>query len=495
MKGKRATTLIWIALLAACTAVFILFQPDKPDRVGTFGRFLEDVRNGRVAEVIVRGNEIAVYTFSPGGDYVTQGVIDGELMTLLGDSDVPVRWEEKSNSRLLLFWMLPVVFVIALVYFFFRRAKGTQMDFLSLGKSRARLVDRDEKITFQDVGGCAEAKQMLGDVVDFLRNPERWNQAGARLPRGVLLEGPPGCGKTLLARAVAGETNARFYMVSASEFVEMFVGVGAARVRDMFETAAKQPPAIVFIDELDAVGRRRGSGVGTGHDEREQTLNQILVCLDGFANHKAVVVLAATNRPDILDQALLRPGRFDRRIRVPALTRADRLEVLRVHLKNKPLADDVSVDGLADDTDGFNGAELENLANEAALLAVRRACRENDPAPRIRSDDFRQALRAAAAGDRTYNKLDAVLIESNTQLAEPTGKAVVRVTMVDGAAVEGEIVWADASFLKIRSLDDETDSVLAKSRIHQVQSLAGTEAAHRGEVKPDAWALRMPGMA
>jgi cell division protease FtsH len=391
--------------------------------------------------------------------------------------------------------VIAVVVVVVLV-FFARRMKGNATDILSLGKSRARLVGEDtNKITFQDIGGCEEAKQLLGDVIDYLKNPQRWAQSGARLPRGILLEGPPGCGKTLLARAVAGETQAKFYMVSASEFVEMFVGVGAARVRDMFDTAAKQPPAIVFIDELDAVGRRRGSGVGTGHDEREQTLNQLLVCLDGFSDHKAVVVLAATNRADILDQALLRPGRFDRRIRVPALSRDDRLQVLQVHLRNKPLAEDVSLGDLADRTEGCNGADLENLANEAALLAVRRARQENGSAPMLHMDDFSRALEASQSRSRTFNKLDAVLIESNTQLAEPTGRAVVRVTMVDDVIFEGEVVWADASFVKIRNLADSSDSILAKSRIQKIESLTGTEAADRADVKTDAWAGRLPGVA
>jgi ATP-dependent Zn protease len=291
---------------------------------------------------------------------------------------------------------------------------------------------------------------------------------------------------------VAGETNASFFTVSASEFVEMFVGVGAARMRDMFEKASKQAPAIVFIDELDAVGRRRGSGVGSGHDEREQTLNQLLVCLDGFLDHQAVVVLAATNRPDILDQALLRPGRFDRRVRVPTLSRDDRLAVLHVHMKAKPLAADVAFDRLAERTDGYSGADLENLTNEAALTAVRRACQENT-APQLRMADFDKAIDATAANNRRFDRLDAVLIESHTQLAEPTGKAMVRAVMVDQSDVEGQVVWADASFLKIR-LADESDVIVAKSRIHKIESLPGTEAADRKDVQSDAWASRLPGL-
>lgn len=495
MKGKLRTALVWIAMVVVCAALFSLLREDKPDRREPFGNFLEDVREGRVREVVVNNNELTVRLTDPGDDYVTQGVVDGQLMTQLTDSGVEVRWKQQSDLGVLLYPVGLVVVLLLVVFLFLRKAKGNTTDLLSLGKSRARLVGQDGKITFHDIGGCSEAKQLLGDVVEFLKNPQRWAQAGARLPRGVLLEGPPGCGKTLLARAVAGETNAKFYMVSASEFVEMFVGVGAARVRDMFEKAASQAPAIVFIDELDAVGRRRGSGVGTGHDEREQTLNQLLVCLDGFADNKRVVVLAATNRPDILDQALLRPGRFDRRIRVPALSRDDRREVLKVHTKNKPLADDVSLDELADCTEGYNGADLENLANEAALLAVRRQSQEDGKAIRLSMDDFRRAQSCAKARTRTFNRLDAVLIESNSQLAEPTGRAVVRVTLVDNSLVEGEVVWADASFVKIRSLADQTDTIVAKSQIHKIEARAGTDAADREDVKTDAWAARLPGLA
>jgi cell division protease FtsH len=495
VKGRFKTLLIWLGLGVICLVVAAMVKTDKPSRVVPFTTFLSDVREGGVSAVEVNGNEIIVHMMPPGQDYATRGALDPNLATILAENDVDVQWKDESSTDFLVYYLVFTVILFVFLYLFFRRAKGGMMtDILSLGKSRGRLVGKESTLTFQDVGGCQEAKELLGDVVDFLKNPQRWNQAGARLPRGVLLEGPPGCGKTLLARAVAGETNARFYTVSASEFVEMFVGVGAARVRDLFETAAKQPPAIVFIDELDAVGRRRGSGVGSAHDEREQTLNQLLVCLDGFTDHKAVVVLAATNRPDILDQALLRPGRFDRRVRVPSLSRDDRRDVLRVHTKSKPLAEDVSFDELADSTEGYNGAELENLANEAALAAVRRASQENGDPPKLRMDDFRRAIQAAAAHSRTYDKLDAVLIESNTQLAEPTGRAVVRVRMVDEAIIEGEVVWANASFLKLREKGG-SDIVLAKSQIHQIASLAGTDAADRDDIKPDAWAARPQGLA
>ena len=333
---------------------------------------------------------------------------------------------------------------------------------------------------------------MLGDLVAFLRDPERWVAAGARLPRGVLLEGPPGCGKTLLARAVAGETDASFYVVSASEFVEMFVGVGAARVRDMFETARKNAPAVLFIDELDAVGRRRGSGVGAAHDEREQTLNQLLVCLDGFEANERVVVVAATNRPDILDPALLRSGRFDRCVSVPTLALEGRLEVLGIHTAPKNLADDVSLKELAERTEGFSGAQIESLANEAALLAVRRAAQAAGETVCLAREDFLAALESMAHADRGFDKLDSVLIESTSQLSEPRGQANVRLDLDDGTRVEGRVIWADASFLKLCSADGRA-TVVPKRRIARLEAAQGTEVAD--DVQPDRWAGRGPDLA
>ena len=315
----------------------------------------------------------------------------------------------------------------------------------------------------------------------------------ARLPRGLLLEGAPGSGKTLLARAVAGETKARFYLTSASEFVEMFVGVGAARVRDTFDIARKNAPAVIFIDELDAVGRRRGSGVGASHDEREQTLNQLVVCLDGFDSRVPVVVIAATNRPDILDPALLRPGRIDRRIKMPDPSRETRLEILRIHTRNKVLATDVSLELLAGRTEGFQGAQLENLANEAALLAVRRAYQTGGARPEVRMDDFLAVLDAASGRSRIFNKLDAVLIESTTQLAEPTGRAVIRIIQDGDSCMEGELIWANANFLKIRG--PKSDILVPKAQIRRIEALDGTEAADPLETMGDIWAQRPPGMA
>jgi ATP-dependent metalloprotease FtsH len=303
----------------------------------------------------------------------------------------------------------------------------------------------------------------------------------------VLLEGPPGCGKTLLARAVAGETQANFYSVSASEFVELFVGVGAARVRDMFEVAAKNAPAVIFVDELDAVGRRRGSGIGLSHDEREQTLNQLLVNLDGFERNERVVVIAATNRSDILDPALLRPGRFDRRIVVPALSYEARLRVLQIHTRGKPLADDLSLEELARQTEGFSGAQLENLANEAALLAVRRARRAQSDVVSVTNDDFQQAMRPHGTNAGLFDRLDTVLIESVAHLAQPKGAAITRVVLDDGSEVTGHVVWADAAFMKIRQPETGEEAIVLKQRIRHISALVGTDTTAVDDAAVDAW--------
>ena len=365
----------------------------------------------------------------------------------------------------------------------------------SLGKSRARLLTVSTNVTFDDVGGCQDAKEQLGDVIDFLGDCKRWTDAGARLPRGILLEGPPGCGKTLLARAVAGETEASFYIVSASEFVELFVGVGAARVRDMFETAAKNAPAVIFVDELDAVGRRRGSGIGAGHDEREQTLNQLLVSLDGFEKDDRVVVIAATNRSDILDPALLRPGRFDRRIRVPQLSYDARVQTLRIHTRDKSLTDDVSLEDLAEQTEGLSGAQLESIANEATLLAVRRAGQNNEKKVRLLREDFSRAINSTRSETERFDKLDTLLIESATQMARPTGKAIARISRRDASDIIGEIVWADAAFIKVRDLEDDTESLTSKHQIVSIEALDGTEVATDADVLPDRWSIEAPGLA
>ena len=296
--------------------------------------------------------------------------------------------------------ILPVIIIAAILYFMLRSAQGQGNQALSFGKSRARLYGNEkDKVTFTDIAGADEAKQDLQEVVEFLKYPKKYAGMGARIPKGVLLVGPPGTGKTLLSRAVAGEANVPFFSISGSEFVEMFVGVGASRVRDLFAKAKKNAPCIIFVDEIDAVGRRRGSGMGGGHDEREQTLNQILVEMDGFEQGQNVIVLAATNRADVLDPALLRPGRFDRRVNIGLPDRKDRLEILKVHFTKKPLAKNVDLDALAAKAAGSSGADLSNIANEAAIIAARNSHNE------ITQHDVTEAFERVAIGPERKSKI------------------------------------------------------------------------------------------
>ena len=279
---------------------------------------------------------------------------------------------ESSTWLVILADVLPLALLVFLAFFFLNKQMAGNRSSMDFGKSKARLSDNKNKVTFKDVAGLKEEKEEVRELIDFLKNPKKFQKLGARIPKGVLLMGPPGTGKTLLARAVAGEANVPFYFISGSDFVELFVGVGASRVRDMFQQAKRNAPCLIFIDEIDAVGRQRGTGLGGGHDEREQTLNQLLTEMDGFGENEGIIIIAATNRPDVLDPALLRPGRFDRQVTVSLPDIKGREEILAVHAKNKKLAKDVTLTNLAKRTPGFSGADLENLLNEAALLAVRR---------------------------------------------------------------------------------------------------------------------------
>jgi cell division protease FtsH len=494
---KFKTAIVWISLVVAFLILYAIVNLRQDGLRVPFTAFWRDVDENRIAQVQVDGSDIVAWRSDTGGKIRTRGALSSVLLKTLSDHNVPVTFGTESNNfQTILLVAVPIVLLLGLLVFFLKRSQGNQTNIFSLSKSRARLAGPEGKVTFDDVGGCAAAKEQLGDVIDFLKHPQHWISAGARIPRGVLLEGPPGSGKTLLARAVAGETNAKFFTVSASEFVEMFVGVGAARVRDMFETAVKQAPAVIFIDELDAVGRRRGSGVGSGHDEREQTLNQLLVCLDGFQRNHQVAVIAATNRSDILDKALLRPGRIDRRIKIPEMGRAERLATLQIHTREKRLANDVALDELAEATEGYNGAQIEHLANEAAILAVRRARNSNGQPVSVEMNDFQTVLKSTKAKSSLFNKLDAVLIESTTQLAEPTGKAVVRITLDESRSIEGEVVWVDAQFIKVRSHDgNRTESIVPKHQIRTIEVLEGTDAADRDDLFVDPWANRQSGLA
>jgi ATP-dependent metalloprotease FtsH len=391
--------------------------------------------------------------------------------------------------------VLVVAAVVAMLAFLYFRKKvigGQMSNLLEFRKTKSRPVEERDKARFADVGGHRKAIETLADIVDFLRAPKPWAAAGTRLPRGVLLVGPPGTGKTLLARAVAGETQAAFFYASAAEFVEMFVGVGAARVRDTFEKAAARQPAVIFIDELDAIGRRRGSGLGTIHEEREQTLNQLLVLMDGLERHERLVVMAATNRPDVLDPALLRSGRFDRVLRLEPPTLTERVDILKIHTRNKPLDAGVSLERVAAQTEGFTGADLEALTNDAALLAVHRS--RNDAAGGRGSlyltiDDFHQALEAMTKSNRRFNRLDSLMVESVSQFAEPTGRVFARVTLTTGADVEGELLWMNAAHIKLRAADG-SEVIVAKDLAERIVPLKSVEPVPQGDFLPDRWAGR-----
>jgi len=365
----------WIVLVLVGALVWNFstrFQPNqKPE---TFSEFMSKVDTGQIARVTIVGNEIT-YTSKAGENFRTFAPSQYEgLANKLIERNVVVAAREPANSpwAALLYSWAPILLMIGFWIFFMRQMQSGGNKALSFGKSKAKLSSSaQKKVTFKDVAGVDEAKDELQEIIEFLREPQKFQKLGGRIPKGVLLMGPPGTGKTLLARAVAGEANVPFFSISGSDFVEMFVGVGASRVRDLFEQGKKNAPCIVFIDEIDAVGRHRGAGLGGGHDEREQTLNQLLVEMDGFESNEGVILVAATNRPDVLDPALLRPGRFDRRIVVNRPDVKGREGILSVHTKKIPLSDDVDVAVIARGTSGFSGADLANLVNEAALNAAR----------------------------------------------------------------------------------------------------------------------------
>jgi cell division protease FtsH len=385
------TLIVWIAIFVVVILLWNTFQAGRVNRFPlTFTEFLEQVEQGRVAEVTIRGQEVSG-SFTEGGQYAAGDSFFTylpeypDLVTELRDAGVVIKAEEPRENPLLqfLFGWAPFLLIIGLWIFFMRQMQSGGNKALSFGKSKAKLLSTSgKKVTFQDVAGVEEAKEELVEIIDFLKEPQKFQKLGGKIPKGVLLMGPPGTGKTLLARAVAGEAGVPFFSISGSDFVEMFVGVGASRVRDLFEQGKKNAPCIVFIDEIDAVGRHRGAGLGGGHDEREQTLNQLLVEMDGFESNEGVILIAATNRPDVLDPALLRPGRFDRRVVVDRPDINGRLGILKVHTREIPLADDVNLEILARGTPGFAGADLANMVNEAALVA---AGRERD---KVAMEDF-----------------------------------------------------------------------------------------------------------
>lgn len=399
IKGASIYIVIFIGIL-----IFVMMSGVNAQKVTelSYDAFTENLKNDQISVIQIDGNDISG-TLKDGTSFTSYipsmlALETGKMLVDLKDSGsaFTINGVAPANTPILLEILPTLIMILLLVvfwFFFMQNSQGGGSKVMSFGKSRAKVVkDSGKKITFADVAGLKEEKEEMAEIVDFLKHPRRYLALGARIPKGILMVGPPGTGKTYLSRACAGEAGVPFYTISGSDFVEMFVGVGASRVRDLFEEAKKNAPCIVFIDEIDAVGRRRGAGLGGGHDEREQTLNQLLVEMDGFTDNQGVIVIAATNRPDILDPALLRPGRFDRQVMVGIPDVREREQILQVHARNKPLADDVNFAKLAQSTPGFTPADLENVLNEAALLSAR----NNDKV--IRMDSIKEAITKVIAG-------------------------------------------------------------------------------------------------
>jgi cell division protease FtsH len=410
MNLKRSYINLLILLLLIVSFIFIVKGPLEQFVEGSIkhydlNQFESKVKSGEVKEVLIKNKS----------NIINGTLKDGTKFTLEFPSDYPISIKEMlleknvrvktdaENTPAWLGWIiqfLPIILVIGIMMFFLRQMQGGGNKVLTFGKSKARKVTKDQpRVTFKDVGGVDETIEELKEIAEFLENPTKFHALGAKIPKGVLLYGPPGSGKTLLARAVAGEAKVPFFQISGSEFVELFVGVGASRVRDLFTQAKAHEPCIVFIDEMDAVGRHRGAGIGGGHDEREQTLNQLLVEMDGFDVHDSIIVMAATNRPDILDRALLRTGRFDRQIVVNIPDIKGREDILKIHMRGKPIADDVKIDVIARQTPGFTGADLENLLNEAALLTARHNKRK------ITMPEIQQSIERIIAGPEKKSRI------------------------------------------------------------------------------------------
>lgn len=442
----------FIALLILFSLViYAAFNQPSQLKEVPFSQVISDANAGNIKKIQVNGNQLLVTPKGENKPTEKSFKEEGSSIYQQGLQQGKVEIVNKPDSSGGNFWLqlavniLPVIIIAAILIFLFRSAQGQGNQALSFGKSRARLYGNEkDKITFADVAGNDESKQDLQEVVEFLKYPKKFEGVGARVPKGVLLVGPPGTGKTLLARAVAGEANAPFFSISGSEFVEMFVGVGASRVRDLFNKAKKNAPCIIFIDEIDAVGRRRGSGMGGGHDEREQTLNQILVEMDGFEQGQNVIVLAATNRSDVLDPALLRPGRFDRRVNIDLPDRQDRKLILETHFKEKPVSKSVDLDTLAAKTAGSSGADLANIANEAAILAARKNRKV------IENEDVVAAFEKVAIGPERKSKIMSDKEKELTAYHEaghavvghvlPDSDMVHKVTIISRGATGG-VTW------------------------------------------------------
>src|ERR1700693_5360406 len=408
MRGRNRNIFYFILLAGLLAIIWVSYKSlntiaAPADR--STSDFLAAADGGKISTALIKGNGTEVVWDSiDGGHYKTTFRDTYQIETILRDDHVKFNTEQPSSSNLLLSVILPnlILFLVigGFMWYMLRQTQSGNNQAISFGRSRARLLSGDKQaVTFNDVAGVEEAKQELTEIVEFLKFPEKFTALGARIPKGVLMVGPPGTGKTLLSKAVAGEAGVPFFSISGSEFVEMFVGVGASRVRDLFEQAKRNSPCIVFVDEIDAVGRQRGAGLGGSHDEREQTLNQILVEMDGFDGNTNVIVIAATNRPDVLDPALLRPGRFDRQVVLDRPDIRGRVAILQVHAKGKPLETSISLDILAKQTPGFSGADLANLLNEAAILAARRNKRK------IGMSELEEAIDRVVAGPARKSRI------------------------------------------------------------------------------------------
>ncbi len=424
MRNSYKTIGLWVILIILFVAFYQIFSGQKETvRNLTYSEFQKAVAEKKISSVTIKGNSYTGTTADTNERFITTGPTpDSSITKSLQDSGVNVSFDRPEENSL---WVnifvqwLPIVFLFLFFIFFMRQLQGSGGKAMTFGKSKAKLLSESHnKITFADVAGIEECKEELEEIISFLKDPKKFTKLGGRIPKGVLMMGSPGTGKTLLAKAVAGEAGVPFFSISGSDFVEMFVGVGASRVRDLFEQGKKNAPCIIFIDEIDAVGRHRGAGLGGGHDEREQTLNQLLVEMDGFESNEGVIIMAATNRPDVLDPALQRPGRFDRRITVPRPDLKGRLGILKVHTRRVPLSDDVDLDVLARGSPGMTGADLENLVNEAALFAAR-SNRE-----RVTKTDFDLARDKVVMGPERRSMVMSEQEKRNTAVHE-AGHALV----------------------------------------------------------------------
>jgi len=485
---------VYLLILIAVAALFFSFSSQSEKAQETdISEVASRAQEGHVKTIVVSGDNLRVFyrgretpvlarkepTVGAIQTLRSLGVSEEQLAAIDIKIQPPSDW---GNWLSLLGTILPVLFVGSLFYFFFRQAQGVNSQALSFGKSRARRMSGDKPtVTFEDVAGVPEAKEDLQEVVDFLENPEKFVGLGARIPKGVLLVGVPGSGKTLLAKAVSGEAGVPFFSISGSEFVEMFVGVGASRVRDLFDQAKKSSPCIVFIDEIDAVGRHRGAGLGGSHDEREQTLNQILVEMDGFGTDTNVIIMAATNRPDILDPALLRPGRFDRRVVLDRPDVKGREAIFRIHLRGKPVAEDADVKVLARATPGLVGADIENIVNEAAILAARR------DKQRIGMKEFEEALERVVAGRERKSRV--ISKEEKWVVAyHEAGHALVRHTLPHCDPVHKVSIIARGMALGyVLALPEEDHYLYGKKKFKdEISALLGGRAAEE-LVYNDVW--------